>query len=76
MASIVWKTVKKIHCDCVGQEAELLEERIYLDDPFPDVGQPFQVRARKCSLGMDCNLAAHACRWSYINPNYDPFEEA
>jgi hypothetical protein len=60
----------------VGREAELLEERVYLDDPFPDVGQPFHVRARKCSLGADCNLAEYACRWSYINPNYDPFGES
>jgi hypothetical protein len=76
MATVVWKTIKTIRCDRVGQEAELLEERVYFDDPLPDVGQPFRVRARKCSLGTECNLAHYACRWSYLNPDYDPFADA
>ena len=45
----------------------------YLGDPLPDVGRPYKVLARKCSLGLECNLAGFACRWSYTNPDYDPF---
>lgn len=59
----------------MNQEAELLEERVYPADILPDVGAPYQVWARKCSLGVNCNLAGYACRWSFINPDYDPFAE-
>jgi hypothetical protein len=73
MATSAWVVVDKIRCGRVGQEAELLEERVYFDDPMPDVGRPYRGRARKCSLGLDCNLAELPCRWSYLNPSYNPF---
>ena len=76
MAIIVWESVKKVRCDRLAQEAELLEERIYVEDLMPGVGRPYKVRARKCSLGMDCHLAGFSCRWAYTNPNYDPLAEA
>jgi hypothetical protein len=75
MAKIVWEIVDTIQCDRTGEPAHLMEERIYLDDPFPDLGQPHIVRARKCSLAEQCNLAGYACRWSFLNPNFDPFEQ-
>jgi hypothetical protein len=75
MATIVLQVVDKIWCDRVRQEAELLEERVYPADAVPDVGAPFKVRARRCAFGTECNLAGCACRWSYLNPNYDPFAE-
>jgi hypothetical protein len=73
MATIVWETVSKHWCDLMNEEAELLEERVYPADLMPDVGAPYHVWARKCSLGISCNLAGCACRWSFINPAYDPF---
>jgi hypothetical protein len=75
MAAIVWEVVKKIQCDRLKEEADLLEERVYPDESVPDPARPYQVRARKCSLGMDCNLAGYTCVWAYNNPNYDPFAE-
>ncbi len=76
MPTIIWEVTKKIWCDRVKKEVDLLEERVYPDEPVPDVGKPFQVLARKCPLGVECNLIGFACRWSGLNPNYDPFVEA
>ncbi len=73
MSQTVWEEVDSIQCERTGETAKLLEERVYLTDPLPDVGQPFKVLARKCSMGGECNLVGYACRWSYINPTYDPF---
>ena len=76
MPKIVWETTNKIWCDRTRQEVDLLEERIYPDEALPEVGLTFRVRARKCPLGLECNLEGFACRWSGLNPNYDPFVEA
>lgn len=73
MTTIAWVVVDTIRCERVGQDADLLEEREYFEDRLTDVGRPYRVRARKCSFGLECNLAEHRCQWSYINPNYDPF---
>jgi hypothetical protein len=75
MTQIVWEVVDSIKCERTGEQAQLLEERVYVSDPLPDLGRPFKVRARKCSLGTACNLVGYACRWSYLNPTYDPFSE-
>ena len=73
MASHVWQVIDKVWCDRMGQQADLLEERVFPADVLPDTEASFQVRARKCSLGQACNLAGYSCRWAYNNPNYDPF---
>ena len=73
MAAVVWKTTRRIRCERVDREAELIEERVYPADILPDVGAPYQVHARKCSLGSECNLVGCNCRWAGTNPNYDPF---
>lgn len=75
MATTVWQIIDTITCDRTREQAHLLEERVYPDESLPDVGHPFKVRARKCSLGSECNLAGYACRWSYLNPNFDPFAD-
>ena len=74
-AKIVWETADEIWCQRVQKPAQLLEERVYLSEHLPEAGAPFQVRARKCSFGTECNLDEYACRWSYINPTYDPFSD-
>lgn len=74
MATIMWETVSQHWCGLMDQAAELLEERVYPADVLPGVGVPYHVRARKCSLGLNCNLAGCACRWSFLNPAYDPLE--
>lgn len=73
MTTTAWVVVDTIRCQRVGQEAELLEKRAYAEHPLTEVGRPYRVLARKCSLGLDCNLSEHRCQWSYLNPNYDPF---
>ena len=75
MAHISWKVVKKHWCDLMEQEAELIEERVYPDDPVPDSGEAYRVLARKCSFGIECNTAGYYCRWAWTNPEYDPFAD-
>lgn len=75
MATIIWKAVDKTKCVYTGAEADLLEERAYLDEPIPGAGQAFRVLSRKCSLATECNLAGFACQWAYTNPGRDPFTE-
>jgi hypothetical protein len=74
MSTTIWEKVDTLWCDHMQQPAELLEERVYPGEPMPDVGQPHQVKARKCSLAVQCNLAEYACRWAYTNPSLDPFD--
>ena len=73
MATVVWEVVDRIWCERVGQESDLLEERVYPDEVLPGAGRPFQARARKCAFGVECNLVGYRCRWSFTNPDYDPF---
>jgi hypothetical protein len=73
MAVMTWEVVGKTWCDRVKAEVELLEQRIYPGEVVPDPQAPFQVRARKCTCGLECNLAGFACQYSFTNPNYDPF---
>ena len=73
MTDSIWYIVDKRWCDRMQTEAELLEERAYGSELFPDPGSGFQVRGRKCSLGMACNLIGYPCRYAMNNPNYDPF---
>jgi hypothetical protein len=73
MADSIWLVVDKIWCDRVDAEADLLEQRVYPPDVLPNAEGLYQVRARKCSYGVDCNLAGFTCRYAFNNPNYDPF---
>jgi hypothetical protein len=76
MATKHWVKTQVILCERINKEVFLLEERIYPDDVVPDNSEPFQVRQRKCSHWLECNLVGHPCCWSGINPNYDPFSDA
>ena len=73
MASTKWVTARILWCDRVQAEAELQEHRVYPADVLPDLSG-FQVKARRCSMGTACNMAGFSCKWSYANPNFDPFE--
>ena len=74
MAVREWVEVKSIHCQQVDHKAVLLEERIYpIGMLRTGPGSQFHVGGQKCSLGTACNVMEHACRWSFLNPNYDPF---
>jgi hypothetical protein len=73
MSDSIWLVVDRVWCDRMQTEAKLLEERVYADEAVEGPGAPFQVRARKCSLGLACNLVGYQCRYAFNNPNYDPF---
>ncbi|MEP7358920.1 MAG: hypothetical protein ABI847_16845 [Anaerolineales bacterium] len=73
MAKQVEEVISRIWCDRINQEAVLLEERIYPADMLPDVAVPFQVRARGCAFEQECRTVGFPCRWTGLNPNYDPF---
>jgi hypothetical protein len=73
MADSIWLVVDKIWCDRAQAEADLLEERVYASEIVPNVEAPYRVRARKCSFGLECNLAGFTCRYAFNNPNSDPF---
>ncbi len=73
MSHSVWVVVDKVWCDRMKADADLLEERVFGDDFLPGPNVPFQVHARKCSLGLACNLVGFQCRYAMTNPNYDPF---
>ncbi len=75
MATLVDHTLKTIYCERVGQTVSLVEERIYPHEILPDAGgTQYQAKRRRCSEGIDCNLAGYSCRWSGLNPDYDPFD--
>jgi hypothetical protein len=74
MAKIVWESVSQVWCEHRKEMADLLEERVYADEILLAAADAFQVRARQCRFAIDCNLAGYACKWSWMNPDYDPFE--
>jgi hypothetical protein len=73
MATAIWEVVGQIECGRVVGTARLLEQRVYPSDLMPDAGLPYQVWARKCQHGLQCQAAGYPCRWSGLNPCYDPF---
>ena len=72
MAATQWVTVQELQCDLMGREARLMELRVYPADILPDV-PAYRVLARKCSLGLECNLLGYPCKWAYTDSDYDPF---
>jgi hypothetical protein len=75
MSDNIWLVVDNIWCDRMKAEASVLEERVFADDTLAGPNRPYQVRARKCSFGLDCNLIGYPCRNAFNNPNYDPFAD-
>jgi hypothetical protein len=69
MAQSQWLVIDEVWCDRVQAPAELLEERVYPADVVPEAALTYQVRARKCAFGVDCNLAGYTCRYAFNNPN-------
>jgi hypothetical protein len=73
MSDSIWLVVDTRWCERMQAEARLLEERLYANEVLPGTDPAFMVRARKCSLGVACNLIGYPCRYAMNNPNYDPF---
>jgi hypothetical protein len=72
MASQVVEVISRTSCGRIPEPALLLEERVYPAEIMPDGALSFQVIARKCAYGQECQSAGIPCRWSGLNPNYDP----
>ncbi len=71
MALARWETVRIEMCDRAGQRASLELQCVYPAEFLPD--QPPHVIARRCSLGVQCNmLDKPGCRFSGTLPEYDP----
>ena len=73
MAYEAWVKTDTQWCDRMQAEADMMEKRIYASEVMPDF-PGYQIKARKCSLGMACNLAGFTCKWSYADMGYDPFK--
>ena len=72
MAENAWHVIARIDCGRASP-AELLEQRIYPADFLRDATGAFQIRARRCDQAPDCREAGRPCRWTGLNPGYDPF---
>jgi hypothetical protein len=76
MTVIVREPIKTIWCQSINDSATLIEERVHPGDSLALVGAPdYRVLRQECSHGVECNLIGCACRWSFLNPDYDPFPE-
>ena len=73
MAYEAWVTTSERWCDRIQADARKMERRIYPAEVLPDY-PGYRVAARKCSLGIACNLAGFSCKWAYNEVGDDPFE--
>lgn len=73
MAYATWHVRQTHWCEKLGTEAALLEQRVYPNDVMPDFPGA-HVSGRKCSRGIDCNLAGIPCPWAYSSFGVDPFK--
>jgi hypothetical protein len=74
MTAIKREPVKTIWCDRIGDNASLVEVRVFLgDSPAAIATNNSHVLKQECSHSIECNLNGCPCRWSYLNPDYDPF---
>ena len=72
MATLIWQTVSTANCGR-AEPAQLLEERVYPADLLDVSSGAFQVRARTCDHAEECRAAGLPCRWTGLNPSFDPF---
>lgn len=73
MASQAWVTTSTRWCDMMNGEASMMEKRVYPAEIMPDF-PAYRVTAKKCTLGMTCNVAGYPCKWAYTDFGDDPFE--
>ncbi len=73
MAYEAWVTTSTKWCEKMDAEASMLEKRVYPAEHMPDF-PGYQVLARKCTLGIACNLAGIPCRWAYTGLGVDLYE--
>lgn len=72
MATEITLTTGSKWCDLIEQDMDYVEERIYPSAMMPDtIG--YRVRACRCSLAIDCNLAGVPCKWAFTNPDTDQY---
>lgn len=74
MARIEKVGAREIYCDRARRKASLLEDRIYPSDRKSDNSNGFHISVRTCSLSRMCSCLSYGCKWTGLNPDYDPFE--
>jgi hypothetical protein len=73
MAYNAWITTSAKWCERAESDVTMMERRIYPAEIMPDF-PGYRVTARKCSLGVACNLAGLPCKWAYRDVGADRFE--
>jgi len=67
MAEAGWETIRVDMCERAGQPAALEVQCVYPAEFLPD--QPPHVAARRCSLGIACNMLDRpGCRFAGTLP--------
>jgi hypothetical protein len=75
MANVTWVTTGSKHCEFIGQDVEMREQRLYPAVELPDMPAAVVVKSRTCTAAIDCNLAGIPCLWAFNNPFTDRFPE-
>jgi len=74
MAQKRWVTVDAKHCELVGLDVELKEQRLYPTVDFLSaMGNEYRVRMCVCSAAIRCNMAGIPCQWALNSPGNDRF---
>lgn len=74
MAQKRWVTVEAKHCELVGLDVELREQRLYPTVDFLNsVGNECRVRVCICSAAVRCNMTGISCQWAMNSPGNDRF---
>ena len=73
MATEMWITIEKKHCDLIGLDVLLEEKRVFPVGRVHEMGC-YLTQGCRCSADVACNLAGIPCRWAYTNPDMDRFD--
>lgn len=72
MAHTAWVTKSTQWCDRASAEANMMERRVYPSEIMPNF-PGYRIMARKCSLGIGCNLQGFPCKWAFKELSEDLF---
>ncbi|MFZ0545182.1 MAG: hypothetical protein WAM60_07075 [Candidatus Promineifilaceae bacterium] len=72
MTTEMWVTVEEKHCELIGLDVALAEQRVFPGEHIPDM-EGYRVLRCRCTADVACNLAGIQCQWAYTNPTIDQF---
>lgn len=73
MAEERWVVVDKRWCEYRQEEANLRERRAFPGGVQAHFQAP-RTLERMCDYAIACNMEGVPCKWSFLNPDNDPFE--